>query len=464
MSALALAVRGNAPKGSSTPRVAPPEPVRSQLTEYDAAAKSLGIKPMAWQRIAARYMTALEAGARKDPMWRYREVCVVAARQNGKTELLLPLVKMRLRAGRRIIHTAQNRSLPRETFLRLAVDLNGDPDVVEIRYANGQEVIKMANGGRYTLVAPRPGARGNAVDDVILDEVREHRSFDLIGAIKPTMTASRNPQIIYLSNAGDDGSVVLNDLRRRAETDPKLAYLEWSAAPSRDLDDVAGWTEANPALGTTITLDTLADARRSLPEAVFETEHLCRWVSSMQPRLVSMAAWEATKGRLEAPLRPTLGLNMDPSGTRASGVIAWPQSDGTVAVKVIADVTGEPIDLERFGPELRDLAIKLGVTVVVHDPFSADLARYFRDPKAMTGTTYANACERFVRLIESGKLRWADAESIGSDLEYVGRKAFARGNWIAVRTNEERPVTSALAAIYATWVASEPHPAAPRIF
>jgi hypothetical protein len=279
---------------------------------------------------------------------------------------------------------------------------------------------------------------------------------------------SEDPQLVYFSNAGSTESLVLNSVRTRSGTDPDLAYLEWSTAPEREPDDVAGWLQANPALGHHGDLmRTLQSAYRKHrlagTMAIFETEHLCRWVSTMQPRLVSAAAWEATRGVLGESLRPTLGINMDPSGTRASGVIAWPQPDGTIGLRVVADVTGRPIDLERFGPELRDLSIKLRVGQVVHDPFSADLARYFREPKAMTGTLYVNACELFVRLVESGKVRWDDAEQIGADLEHVSRKESGR-NWIAVRTNADRPVSAALAAIYALWFAANPQPLKPRVY
>ena len=146
--ALAHATRADR-HGIAKPRIAPPTPARSLLAEYEATAADLGISLMPWQRIAARYMTATVGKS-----WRWRSVCIVVARQNGKTELLLPRIVMGLRQGRRILHTAHNRMLPRDTFLRLASALNGDPDVVDIRFANGQEVIRYANGGRYTLVAP----------------------------------------------------------------------------------------------------------------------------------------------------------------------------------------------------------------------------------------------------------------------------------------------------------------------
>ena len=455
------------PKGSTDPRLAPPVPAKSLIREYETTAKELGIRLMLWQRIAARYATGRRRSQPGGPFdrWTFREFAVLAARQTGKTTLLLPLIKMRLKAGRKILHTAQNRSLPRETFLELAARLQGDPDVVEIRYANGQEIIKFKNGGRYTLVAPtKSGARGHGVDDVVLDEVREQDTFELIASIKPALTASKDPQIIYLSNAGDSTSIVLNDLRRRKDSDPALAYLEWSASPDRALDDREGWAEANPALGITIQLETLEDFYRSLPPSVFETEHLCRWVVSMQPRLVSDPAWQRCRRPVEAPLRPSLAISMDPSGTRASAAIAWHQSDGTVGLRIIADVTGNPIDVDRLGPDLQQLSLRMGAIATAFDPWTdADLARHLRIAKPLGGREYANASENFVRVIESGRLGWEDADQVTGDLAWTARKPHESGAWQAVKAKDDRPITASLAAIRAVWLASGPKPAAPKV-
>lgn len=463
-------------QGVTAPRVAPPVPLRSLLADYDRAADALGLELMPWQKVAARYLTALrdrpKGRPRKEPLpdlWKYREVCVVVARQNGKTTLLLPRILMGLQRGEQILHTAQNREIPRKTFLAVAGLIAAHPDLdYGIRKGNGQEEITTPGGGRYKLVAPNSNVRGETADLVLIDEVREQQNDELMDAMLPTITAKRNAQIVYLSNAGDEDSLILNDLRRRGtELDaPGLAYLEWSADPERDIDDVDGWCEANPALGHQgMSMETLVYFRANRPSASFETEHLCRWVQTMQPRLVPAAAWEACQSTLGEPLRPVLAINMDPSGTRASAVLAWTQSDGTVAMKVAADVTGDPIDTERLGPDLRDLAIRLGVSAVVFDPWSdADLARWFRKARPINGIEYANASERFTRLIESGRLRWEGSDKIGEDLKYTGRKTVGRGSWMAVRAKHDRPVTAILAAVRATWVASEPRQSAPRVY
>lgn len=457
------AARRKAPQlltGRASPRLSPPVPANGLIEQYRDAAKVLEIDLMPWQEIAARYLTA-----RSGERWTFRSVCVVVARQNGKTTFLDPRIVMGLRMGRRMIHTAQNRAIPRETFLRVAAALVNDDQVTEIRFANGQEVIKYANGGRYTLVAPNPNVRGNAVDDIFIDEVRQQKNFELIAALKPTMTAAKDPQIVYLSNAGDESSAVLNDLRARADTDRSLAYLEWSASPDRPVDDRAGWAEANPALGTTIQLDTLEDFFATLPGAEWETEHLCRWVITMAPRIMGDDVWQRAKGWLEKPKRPAMGISVDPSGTRASAAIAWRQSDGTIGVRVIADVHGAPINIDVLGPDLNQRAMRMGATDVVYDPWTdAELAKHFNHAKAVIGREFANNSGTFVSVAEGQRLRWDDAEAVGADLPWTARKAHESGAWMAVKAKDDKPITAILAAIRAVGMAAGPITAAPRVF
>jgi hypothetical protein len=451
----------NAPElvGSSEPRVAPPMPLVSLSKEFEVEALAAGIKLLPWQSIASRYITATHG-----EHWQYAEVSVVVARQNGKTKLLVPHVLQRLGMGRKILHTAQNRTLPRQVFMEVARSL--DPArVFSVRYANGQEEIRLKNGGTYMIVAPQRGARGLSADDLIIDEVREFEDFDILAAATPTLTASPNPQTLFLSNAGSDESVILNDLKRRGEdAEPTLAYLEWSAAEHWAMDDKRGWAEANPSLGYFPgMLKVLEDAYASRPPALFETEHLCRWVVSMQPRLVLDAKWELCRGKLEEPNRPAMALSMSPDARRASFALAWQQSDGRIALTSLIEAKGEPIDTELLGKDAREKSTKAGVKQVGFASWTdADLARHFTIAKPLDGKEFAAATENFVRLIESGRLIWDGAEHVSEDLPWTARKPHDSGAWIAVPASE-RPIPSVLAAIRATWLASAPRPPAPRI-
>jgi phage terminase large subunit-like protein len=207
--------------GSTQPRIAPPAPAKHRGKEYAQTASAAGISLMPWQALAARYLMA-----RGPDGWTFRDVVIVCARQNGKTELLVPRILMDLRAGKRILHTAHRMRLPRKVFLRVARILGQEAEV--IRYAQGQEEIFMSNGGSYVIFAAQRGARGESADTLIVDEVREFEDFDAMAATSPTLAASPDPQTIYLSNAGSEASVVLNDLRRRGENggDGEFAYLE----------------------------------------------------------------------------------------------------------------------------------------------------------------------------------------------------------------------------------------------
>jgi hypothetical protein len=448
--------------GSDLPRIGvdlDPAP----LAELRQDAKAMHIELMPWQE----YALAVAEARNPDGSYLFAEVADVVARQNGKSTKLAPLIRKRMREGRRILHSAQDRIIPRRIFER--VGLSFKKGEARVRLANGQEEVVLPNGGRYKIVAPQRGIRGNDADDLIIDEVREQEDWEFVHAAKPTLTASLNPQLLYLSNAGHEASVVLNDLKARAGKDPALAYLEWSADAEYDPGDHAGWAQANPALGRTITLERLQTFYNSYREsgelAAWETEHLCRWVLSMAPRLVSDIAWQQGRRALESPVRPALGISVAPEGTRASAALSWPQGDGSIGLQSLADVTLDPVHLDSFAADLQEEALKVGVQAVAYDPHTDQhLARYFPEAKPLTGSAFANATEQFVRSVETGQLHWDTADKITEDLPYVARKTTAGQSFIAERADPRRPITGALAAIRAVWLAGEPLQGPPTIW
>lgn len=465
-------------RGHAKPRVAPPVPARSDVKGFRAAATEMGITLMAWQEEAARYITAVGPGKRH----LYREVCLLVARQQGKTTLMKPHIVRELRGGKKIMHIAQNRELPRQMFGVIA-DAIAQADesllprrrgrIIWPRYGSGQEEIVLNNGAAYRIAAAnRGGARGHANDLVIIDELREMESFDVMAAAEPTLAMSEDPQIIYLSNAGYDRSVVLNSVRDRAGKDEALAFLEWSAAPDRTVDDRDGWAEANPALGwyPQVLRSLESDYRKAVLSgnlALFETERLCRWVATMRERLVDEYAWSlcCSDTPLPDPRRPFMAVSMSPDGSRASAAIAWQQEDDTMALRLVFDVTGSPINTDALGKDLRETAVRLGVAVVGFDPLTdAALAKFFKKPEPISGIKFANATARFVTVVAARRLAWHDAAQVTDDLTWTARKPHDEsGSYQAVRANDERPITAALASIRAVWLASGPKPTVPKV-
>lgn len=403
-------------------------------------------------------------------MW--PEVAFLVARQNGKTTIIEDVIIARLLRGRKIMHTAQNRELPRESH-RLVADVMRAhyPELhPRARYSSGQEEVSLSNGGHYRIVAPtRSGARGHSNDDLIIDEALDFENLDFLAAAKPTTMASPDPQIIYTSNAGTPDSVLLNSLKLRADSDPSLAYLEWSAAPDADPGDVRAWLQANPSVGHNPT--HLANLEREYRAhllggtmEVWEREYLCRWTAIIgQPPLLSAAEWERQDFALEDPpgRYTTMGIKMDPNGGRASAVVAWPARAGSgVSLEVVADVTGDPIDVELLGPDLRKLALRLKARQVVFDPWTdIDLARYFHKSQAIGGRDFAAASDKFVRLALGRQLSVRDpAQLLARDLDATVRVGHSGGTFAAVKSSPEATNTALEAAIRATWMASAPLP------
>lgn len=454
--------------GSPTPRIGPPRPLRSDIDGFRREAECLGIDLFPWQDLVGWYLNAIDAHGR----YLYPEVADVVSRQNGKTEILVPHICDRLLKGRRIMHTAQNRELPREVFGRVADHMYAKHYAEMIRkprFANGQEEIRLRKGD-YRIIAPnRSGARGHPADDLITDEVRELETTDFIAAAKPSLNASPNPQALWTSNAGDETSLVLNGLRSRADQDPSLAYLEWSASPERKADDLAGWLESNPSAGhmpqIVGNLEREYRANRLAGTlAIFETEHLCRWVITMRERLVDEYAWSLCEvPTLPAQRKPYMAVSMDPKGGRASAVLAWRTpgtDDAPIAVRLLLDATGDPIDTDRLGPDLRKLADQNGVTEVGGDPLTdGELGKFFRKFTPIRAGAFANASSRFALAAQNRKIMWHDADELTDDLAWTTRKEHDEsGSFQAVRADDDRPITASLAAIRAVYMASNPVP------
>ena len=272
------------PNGVQTPRLESPSfDTPSKAAEAIALAEELGMPLLPWQQHVLENAMRLDDGGGHA----HRVVGLTVSRQNGKSALL----KLRIAAGlllwdeRLIVATAQSREVALETF-RGVVDLieGSSKNVAQIKNvirSYGREELTLRNGCRYRLVAPTAGgARGFSAHLAVIDELREHRSYDAYAAISYTTTVPRG-QLWFASNAGDQSSVVLNDMRRQAlgQAEPStIYYAEWSADPQLDVDDPVAWAQANPSLGHLITPDVIEGRLKTDPRPVFETEALCRWV------------------------------------------------------------------------------------------------------------------------------------------------------------------------------------------
>ena len=157
---------------------------------------------------------------------------------------------------------------------------------------------------------------------------------------------------------------------------------------------------------------------------------------------------------------------MDPGGKRASVALAWRDGDG-VGLQLLEDVNADTVDTDAIGKRVAELVKKHNARTVGFDPLTdGELVKYVKKPKPepVAGQKYANASAQFANIVRAERLSYADAEAVTDDLTWTSRKPDGDfGSFHAVRASDDRPITAALAAIRAVWLASGPTPPTARV-
>ena len=270
---------------------------------------------------------------------RFAIVLILVARQNGKTHLLVVLTLYWLFRARlaMVLGTSTKLDYARESWLK-AVKLAksipglraGIPARGGVRKANGEQELVYAPSGdvddldacRYKIAASNEeGGRSLTIDRLILDELRQHDSYDAWDAAEPTVSAVDGSQIWGLSNAGSVKSIVLNDLQDDARAliewwdresgergvaelladpdmpgDYRTGLFEWSSPEDADPTDVYALAQANPNMGLRKDAEKLIAAGRRAVRlggkalTGFKTEHMCIRVKLLNPA-IDPTAW-----------------------------------------------------------------------------------------------------------------------------------------------------------------------------
>lgn len=245
---------------------------------------------------------------------RFRKVLVLVARQQGKTHLLvvLTLFWLFLEQQKLVLSTSTTRDYAKESWAKavdmaeanenLAYEINKNG----VRRAIGEETLTTTSGCRYKIAASNAkGGRSLSIDRLVIDELREHHTFEAWNAAAPATNARPNAQIVCITNQGDEQSIVLDSLRTPALAfiesgvgDVRLGLFEWSAPPGADPTDPEALAAANPNLGHRTDIDSLmGDAVRAKQAggkelAGFRTEMLCQRVDLLDPA-IDPDAWKA---------------------------------------------------------------------------------------------------------------------------------------------------------------------------
>ena len=330
---------------------------KSRSKEVEDLAVKLGMPLLPWQKFVLKDMMMVD----KDGKFTRRTNLLLIARQNGKSHLASMRIIWGLIQGEKIVAMSSNRGMALTTFSNIVYLIESHDWLKEMlaskpRMANGQESVRFKNGGKYEIVAAtRDSARGRTANFLFIDELREIGDEGFKAATPvPRATAG---QSLFVSNAGDAFSTVLNGLRERAQSYPPktFGYYEYSAPQFAKINDKAAWALANPALGYLITEDTLEEAVATSTIETTRTEMLCQWIDSLQspwphgileetsdssivlnPEIASIFAFDVSPSRRNASL---VAGQILPDGKIAVGILdMWQSAVAVDDLKIAADI------------------------------------------------------------------------------------------------------------------------------
>lgn len=349
------------------------------------AEEVLGVRLFPWQRWLLLHALELEDTEDGSVQPRFRYVVVSVGRQNGKTLLMLILALWHIYAldSPTVIGTAQDLANAEKAWGEAVEWAQSDEELEELIEKVNQghpKFMRLVNGCQYRVAAAsRRGGRGFSGDLILLDELREHQTWDSWSAVTNTMNARPKAQAWALTNAGDSLSVVLRYLRAQAHRelgwpdgdgdaeilegidedmqeyldqtadDQVLGWFEWSASPAAKRTDHGAWAQANPSMNHSeivencVTERAIAAAMRTNPPSQFEIEVLCRWVTMAEAGPFPEGSWRETldntaKADPEAPRMVALAM----SWNRGKFYIARASrtEDGTPVAGIAADRAG----------------------------------------------------------------------------------------------------------------------------
>lgn len=308
------------------------------------AEEVLEVKLFPWQKWLLLHALELDAYT---GLYRFRTIVVEVARQNGKTLLMLVLALWHIYAldSKMVIGTAQDLTRSEKSWAE-AVEWATENDelapLIEDIKRGHPKVLTLVTGCEYRVAAAsRRGGRGFTGDLVLLDELREHQSWDSWASVVNTMNARPKAQAWAFSNAGDALSVVLRYLRAIAhrdlgwpdgdadaevlgspteeensevvemDDDSSIGWFEWSAPPNALRTDMTAIAQANPSMNhfevteNCITERVLVAARKSSPPHVYDMECMCRWVSTANGGPFPEGTWVKTRDDTARPADPS---------------------------------------------------------------------------------------------------------------------------------------------------------------
>ena len=400
-----MADRKKVLRGATKPRLqSVPLKGKSKVDDVIEIATILKQKLLPYQEYVLKDMLTVD----KNDRFVRKFSLLLISRQNGKTFLARMLILTHLlKWNTDVLIMSSNRSMALETFRQVANALENNDHfkgmVKQIRHANGTESIEMLSGARLDVVAAtRDGSRGRSISGLLyIDEVREISPEGYRAAV-PVTRAHPNSHTLLTSNAGDAFSTVLNELRERALSAPpkSFGFYEYSAPQYCKITDRAGWAQANPALGYTITEEAIEEAIATSPIENTRTETLCQWIDSLSSPWPHGVLEETSDSTLTIPIGgyTIFGFDVSPSRRNASLVAGQVMADGRIGVGILQTWESQvSVDDLRIAADIKGWADQYRPKMICYDKYATQsiadrLANAGQVTQDVSGQQFYQAC------------------------------------------------------------------------
>jgi hypothetical protein len=250
--------------------------------------------------------------------------------------------------------------------------------------------------------------------------------------------------------------------------DDSLAIFEWSAPPNCDTGDREAWASANPALGLTITEETIASDHTTDAEPVFRTEVLCQRVPSLAPPPIDPDAWAelAVEGAVSSEA-PRFFLDVSP-GLRSAAVAGATVHDKVPYVKLadyragVGWVQGRVRELVEQYPQAMWQYEATGPASALVEALKlagVEVAKPFNT------TEMARGCAHLEKLVNERAVTHSGDDAVTMALEAAARRDLGDpGLWAWGKKKSTGDISPLVAVTGALWLLETSTVSLPRIF
>jgi phage terminase large subunit-like protein len=424
---------------------------------------SLGRGLMPWQHDWNALVTEMDPAGRMV----YRQGVLEVMRQQGKTvDLLSLMVAYGLRRpGTQIAYAAQKRLDARKRLLdswwpRIKRSKLGPP-LIDVRRGSGSEALMFRNGSMLSLISgTETSGHGDSLDLAVIDEAWAHQDDHVEQAVRPALMTTAG-QLLVVSAAGTEKSpyfkAKVDDGRVRALTGATdtACYVGYSFADDEDPADPATWWRRMPALGITVTEETVAADLELMGLPEFRRAYGCQWPDVANPgwAVITEDAWRALADG-DSPMDPvSFAVEVAPGRTMAAIAAAGRGRDGRTHVEVIEYRPGTSWVPARMA----ELRRRHRPCAVVIDPSSQagalieDLAAAGVEVTApFAARDAAQACGQFYDAVQAGQLAHRDQPVLSQAMRSAVTRLLSDA-WAWDRRTPAEDISPLVAVTLAAW-------------